>query len=276
MKPVLTLFVLAAVAVASPSLAAPPKPAPKKVEPKKHASQQAAPAPRAPAKPCTKPSVIVQQGSEEDRFPMLKCDGTPAPLAVEHLSLLMRPSSSQKPNKTIAQLAAVRGEMLAPGIRRVDARLIERLGKVAEHFQKVGQAVHIWVMSGYRPASTGSYHASARAIDFRIDGVKNEALVAFCKTLNDTGCGYYPNSLFVHMDVRDPGAGHVSWIDASGPGEAPRYVTQWPPPPDDKKTPPAPGHSLTKLDKDLPPLPPDEHPTHPDDVPAQPKEIAQQ
>jgi hypothetical protein len=29
--------------------------------------------------------------------------------------------------------------------------------------------------------------------------------------------------------VRDPGAGHVSWIDASGPGESPRYVSTWPP-----------------------------------------------
>ena len=32
------------------------------------------------------------------------------------------------------------------------------------------------------------------------------------------------------MDVRDPGTGHTAWIDASGPGETPRYVTQWPPP----------------------------------------------
>jgi hypothetical protein len=32
--------------------------------------------------------------------------------------------------------------------------------------------------------------------------------------------------------VREPGTGHVSWIDASGPGEAARYVTAWPPPAD--------------------------------------------
>lgn len=55
-------------------------------------------------------------------------------------------------------------------------------------------------------------------------------MVAFCKTLADTGCGFYPNSSFVHIDVREPGAGHVSWIDASGPGETPRYVSVWPPP----------------------------------------------
>jgi hypothetical protein len=52
----------------------------------------------------------------------------------------------------------------------------------------------------------------------------------FAKTLGDTGCGFYPNSSFVHIDVRDAGAGHVTWIDASGPGETPRYVPTWPPP----------------------------------------------
>jgi hypothetical protein len=34
----------------------------------------------------------------------------------------------------------------------------------------------------------------------------------------------------VHVDVRNPGTGSVTWIDASGPREAPRYVKQWPPP----------------------------------------------
>jgi hypothetical protein len=33
------------------------------------------------------------------------------------------------------------------------------------------------------------------------------------------------------MDVRNPGAGHIAWIDVSHPGEAPRYVSQWPLPP---------------------------------------------
>ena len=69
------------------------------------------------------------------------------------------------------------------------------------------------VISGVRPNSVGSFHATAQAIDFRVDGVRNEVLVDFCKTLPDTGCGYYPNSSFVHLDVRAPGTGHVSWID---------------------------------------------------------------
>jgi hypothetical protein len=34
--------------------------------------------------------------------------------------------------------------------------------------------------------------------------------------------GYYPNSTFVHLDVRDTPA---TWIDYSKPGEPPRYNT---------------------------------------------------
>jgi hypothetical protein len=59
-------------------------------------------------------------------------------------------------------------------------------------------------------------------------GVSNEQLVAYCRNVSDTGCGYYPNSSFVHLDVRAPRTGHVYWIDASGPGESPRYVAAWP------------------------------------------------
>ena len=35
------------------------------------------------------------------------------------------------------------------------------------------------------------------------------------------------------MDVRNPGTGSVTWIDASGPGEGPHYVSRWPPPPEE-------------------------------------------
>ena len=61
-------------------------------------------------------------------------------------------------------------------------------------------------------------------MDFRVAGTDNEALAAFCKTLPDTGCGYYPNGGFVHMDVRSTGSGHVAWTDVSHPGEPARYV----------------------------------------------------
>lgn len=146
---------------------------------------------------------------------------------------MARPGTASKPKVTVDALGKGHGRDVAPGIRRLDPRLVERLEAALDHFRKAGQTPKLEILSGYRPKSAGSYHQSGRALDVRIDGVTNEALVAFCKTLPDTGCGYYPNSLFVHIDVRDAGAGHVAWIDASRPGEPPRYVTAWPPPSDE-------------------------------------------
>jgi hypothetical protein len=114
----------------------------------------------------------------------------------------------------------------APSGHRLDAELVEKLELAVDHFRRAGGSARIVLVSGYRPRSGGTYHSSGRALDFRIEGVDDEALVAFCKTLPDTGCGYYPNSAFVHMDVRPPGTGHVAWTDRSRPGEAPRYVTK--------------------------------------------------
>jgi hypothetical protein len=185
--------------------------------------------PEAPgAHACLKSPVEIVAGTESATIALTKCDGSPAPLAVEELSILARPGSAPKPKQPLDTLARSRGADLAPGIRRVDAGLLARLEALAEHFRKPNQSSRIVLVSGYRPRSTGSNHSTGRALDFRLDGVTNEAVVAFCKTLLDTGCGYYPNSVFVHMDVR-AGAGHVAWIDASRPGEAPRYVSDWPP-----------------------------------------------
>ncbi len=179
--------------------------------------------------PCTKDPIEIIRGPEIDTFQLTKCDGTIAPLAVEHLSVLIRPGSAARPTTPIAELAKKKGGELAPGVHRIDERLAMRIQTLVDHFAKPGFPVKLSVVSGYRPSSVGSMHATGRAIDFRIEGAKNEDVVAFCKTLTDTGCGFYPNSSFVHLDVRDPGAGHVSWIDASGPGETPRYVSTWPP-----------------------------------------------
>ncbi len=122
-------------------------------------------------------------------------------------------------------------------------------------------------MSGYRPQSRGSQHQTARALDLRVAGVRNEELVAFCKTLTDTACGYYPNSSFVHVDVRNPGTGSVTWIDASGPHEAPRYVKQWPPPPEEPAN-AKPADDKVDSDKADPAVAPEPH-----DLTADPWEI---
>jgi uncharacterized protein YcbK (DUF882 family) len=179
---------------------------------------------------CLHGSVEFMRGAESDSFPMTRCDGTAAPLAAERLSVLVRPESALRP-AAVADLAKVEGQTLAPGIRRVDSGLLPRMQAIVDHFAKPGMSQRVAIVSGYRPGSTGSFHASAQAIDFRLEGVPNEAVVDFCKTLDNTGCGYYPNSSFVHVDVRSPGSGHVAWIDASAPGEPAQYVATWPPPP---------------------------------------------
>jgi uncharacterized protein YcbK (DUF882 family) len=204
---------------AEPSAAAPLPPLPDADVPSGRASKRDAKS-RARARAqgaCLRAPLAFVRGTEEDTFSLTTCDGAAAPGAVERLSTLVRPGGIARASALLAQ---------------VDPRLVERLGAVVDHFAsaRAGSATKVHVISGARPTSTGSYHANGRAIDFRVAGVSNEDVVAFCKTLNDTGCGYYPNSTFLHMDVRDAGTGHVAWIDASGPGESPRYVSAWPPP----------------------------------------------
>jgi hypothetical protein len=214
-------------------------------------------------KVCAKEPVEIVRGPEVDRFPLTTCDGGVAPHAVERLSISVRPGSASRPTAPIAELAKKKGRDIAEGVRRVDERLPLRLQAIVDRFSKTGAPARISVVSGYRPMSIGSLHSSGRALDFRVEGVKNEDVVAFCKTLVDTGCGYYPNSSFVHLDVRDVGAGHVHWIDASGPGESPRYVTAWPPPapPAERRGTEALATASAKLDREAIPEPRDEHPS---------------
>jgi LysM repeat protein len=98
-----------------------------------------------------------------------------------------------------------------------DHRLIKLLVNVSDRFG--GRALRI--VSGYRTTSffEDSRHKESRAVDFSIPGVPNEALRDYLRTLPNVGVGYYPNSSFVHVDVREYAA---YWVDYSGPGEAPR------------------------------------------------------
>jgi hypothetical protein len=172
-------------------------------------------------KECAKAPVEVVVGSESATFSLAKCDGDVLPSAVDELSVLARPAGVLKVTQPADVPGKARAVDAASDAQRLDRRLIERLQLVADHFAKEGQKARIVVVSGYRPPKSGSYHSAGRALDFRVEGVKDEALVSFCKTLTDTGCGYYPNGAFVHMDVRDRGAGHVAWVDRSLRGERP-------------------------------------------------------
>ncbi len=99
----------------------------------------------------------------------------------------------------------------------IDERLIRLLAHVSDAFG--GRKIRI--VSGYRTQSwvADSKHRHGRALDFSIPGVPNEALRDYLRTLPNVGVGYYPNSSFVHLDVRE---GSAYWVDYSGPGEPPR------------------------------------------------------
>ncbi len=104
----------------------------------------------------------------------------------------------------------------------INRRLIRMLVRVSDHFG--GRPIR--VVSGYRPYRQGQYtphsrHNEGRAVDFFVPGVPNEVVRDFCRKLPNVGVGYYPNSTFVHLDVRGV---RTYWIDYSGPGEAPRYA----------------------------------------------------
>jgi uncharacterized protein YcbK (DUF882 family) len=103
----------------------------------------------------------------------------------------------------------------------IDPRLVTLLGMLSDHFS----GRDIMVVSGFRPFTTHQFtphsnHNIGRAIDFAVRGVPNETVRDFCKRFRNVGVGYYPNSSFVHLDVRDSNA---FWIDYAGPGQAPRY-----------------------------------------------------
>jgi uncharacterized protein YcbK (DUF882 family) len=119
--------------------------------------------------------------------------------------------------KTFERMLRSAGNQAHP----IDPRLVTLVGIVSNHFG----SRKIEVISGFRPYRTTQYtahsnHNIGKAMDFRVVGVPNEVLRDFCRTLHNVGVGYYPNSTFVHLDVR---ALPAFWIDYSKPGEAPHY-----------------------------------------------------
>lgn len=183
------------------------------------------PSPRACAR---RPLTIGRYGAEQDTFSLLSCDGEVLPDAIDRLSVLLRPPGVERPELPLPEDpdpdARSRGEWV-PGVRLVAPRLLWLLEQVGEAFPRKA----IYVMSGYRAGGHEGQHKKGRAIDLYVVGVPNEKLFKFCKRLPDAGCGYYPNSLFVHFDVRKPASGKASWIDVSGPGQPSQYVDTWPP-----------------------------------------------
>ncbi|WP_437275896.1 DUF882 domain-containing protein [Sorangium sp. So ce375] len=145
--------------------------------------------------------VRLVRGGERLDLQLLTPKGRLVPKALPKLSRLMRAS----PTASIP----------------IDPRLATLIAMVSDHFG--GRPLR--VVSGYRPYSPTQYtphsnHNHGRAVDFMVEGVPNTVVRDFCRGFRNAGVGYYPNSTFVHLDVRSD---KVYWVDYSGPGEAPRY-----------------------------------------------------
>jgi uncharacterized protein YcbK (DUF882 family) len=128
------------------------------------------------------------------------------------------------------------------GINPRLARLIYQTGR---HWP----GKRIEVVSGYRNPKVAknprSPHMKGLACDFRVEGVKTAELRDYLrKTFDKVGVGYYPNSTFVHLDVRKQKS--AFWIDYSGPGERAVYAEN---PNDDLRTGRADQYRPTKIDE---------------------------
>jgi uncharacterized protein YcbK (DUF882 family) len=104
----------------------------------------------------------------------------------------------------------------------MNPRLISLLYQTGRHWP--GRRLE--VVSGYRHPNFAknphSPHMKGLACDFRVVGVTNQQLRDYLRqTFNKVGVGYYPNSSFVHLDVRKDRS--AFWIDYSGPGERAVY-----------------------------------------------------
>jgi uncharacterized protein YcbK (DUF882 family) len=124
-------------------------------------------------------------------------------------------------------------------------RLVRVLYQVGRHYP--GRRVE--VVSGYRHPTVAknprSPHMQGMACDFRIPGVKNSELRDYLRrSFEKVGVGYYPNSSFVHLDMRKDRS--AFWIDYSGPGERSMYSES---PVDDLKSGRAETYKPTKIDR---------------------------
>jgi hypothetical protein len=163
---------------------------------------------------------------EEAELELTRADGSPNDDAVRELSILARPHDVDRPTEEAIRAHARDERFVADGIRRLDPGLAIRVERLSRHFP--GRRIEI--VSGFRPrARSTSRHRHGRALDLRVDGIAKERVTEVARSLPSTGVGYYPNSHFTHIDVRESS---YYWVDRSGPGERPSYGS-WPPPNDE-------------------------------------------
>lgn len=99
----------------------------------------------------------------------------------------------------------------------MDPRLLDLVYRIQSHFT----APEIRIISGYRTphAGTNSNHGKGRAMDIVVPGAADEDVAKFVREQGFVGCGVYPVSGFVHVDIRDRS---YFWVDTSGPGKKSR------------------------------------------------------
>jgi uncharacterized protein YcbK (DUF882 family) len=107
---------------------------------------------------------------------------------------------------------------------RMDPRLARLMYQTARHYD----GHRFEVVSGYRHPKVArnprSPHKQGLACDFRLSGIPNTVLRDYLRKAYDhVGVGYYPNSVFVHLDVRKNNGASAFWIDYSGPGQPALY-----------------------------------------------------
>lgn len=126
------------------------------------------------------------------------------------------------PQNSSGSFSALDRDRLAHALRDVrqqtehplDADLLDLVYATQLHYRSEA----IRVISGYRTprAGSGSNHGRGRAIDIIVPGAKDEDVAAFLRSKGFVGVGVYPQSGFVHLDVRPSS---YYWIDRSGPGQ---------------------------------------------------------
>lgn len=155
----------------------------------------------APVDPKSAPPLVLLRRGKLHEIAMFDADGRLGHDALAELRALMTDPNSGIDHPTHWRLATL-------------------LVAVANHFP----GATIEVVSGYRHVSRHadrSNHTRGRAVDMRVEGVRNRRLFELLRrSFADIGVGYYPNGTFVHLDVRDQA---TLWVDYSGANETPCY-----------------------------------------------------
>ena len=151
--------------------------------PRRHVKQARSHATRRPPPPRF-PSVTVAAPNARETLTFRPFDerGRTRPAAARELAHLLRDTHTGKRHA-------------------VDPRLGRLIYAIARHYGKP-----LEVYSGYRAHAPTelehSRHRNASAIDFHVQGVANDALVAWLRaSFHPVGVGYYPGGQHVHVDV---------------------------------------------------------------------------